>query len=156
MRDFNHTLSVLVTGYLNNTLEHYSCCACAVGNMVANACGYTFAGMHRGFDQELLWDQTISLRINPSWRRVFITYEDGTARKSPSNYFGDAKAEIDATGYNWEELSRIENAFEMAPKGSSKDEHMFNGLMAVVDVLADIHGIDLERKEEAKSLFVKS
>lgn len=28
--------------------------------------------------------------------------------------------------------------------------------MAVVDVLADIHGIDLSQKEHAKALFVKT
>jgi hypothetical protein len=33
---------------------------------------------------------------------------------------------------------------------------MFNGLMAVVDVLADIHSVDLEKKEAAKALFVKA
>lgn len=34
-------------------------------------------------------------------------------------------------------------------------EQQFAGLMAVVDVLADIHGIDLASAEVAKSLFVK-
>ncbi len=39
--------------------------------------------------------------------------------------------------------------------GNLINDWMFNGLMAVVDVLADIHGINLEAKEEAKKLFIK-
>jgi hypothetical protein len=33
---------------------------------------------------------------------------------------------------------------------------MLNGLMKVVDVLADIHGVDLSVKESAKLQFVKA
>lgn len=63
---------------------------------------------------------------------------------------------IDQTGYSEVELAKIEFAFESADEGSTEDENMFNGLMAVVDVLAEIHGVDLTSKEQAKKLFVKA
>jgi hypothetical protein len=60
------------------------------------------------------------------------------------------------TGYSVHEIHQIEYAFENAPyQGDDTEEWMFNGLMAVVDVLAEIHGIDLTAKEEAKKLFVR-
>lgn len=39
MRDFNHSVNVLVKAYLNNTLAHSTCYACAVGNLVADGIG---------------------------------------------------------------------------------------------------------------------
>jgi hypothetical protein len=67
-----------------------------------------------------------------------------------------AHKHINATGYSVHEIHQIEYAFENAPyQGDDTEEWMFNGLMAVVDVLAEIHGIDLTAKEEAKKLFVK-
>ena len=58
---------------------------------------------------------------------------------------------IAESGYSVDELARIEFAFESVPLG---EDRMFKGLMAVVDVLSDIHGVDLSVKEESKMLFV--
>ena len=65
----------------------------------------------------------------------------------------DAREVIDSSGYTIDQLAKIENAFESAPQGNTEEEYMFNGLMAVVEVLAKIHGIDLETKEKAKLQF---
>jgi hypothetical protein len=43
MRDFNHTVNVLVKAYLNDTLRHNNCYACAVGNMIASANGFKYS-----------------------------------------------------------------------------------------------------------------
>lgn len=77
------------------------------------------------------------------------------------NYKGLAKKQIDATGYRWQDLARIEFAFETAYVGGFYDgpeaeQGMYAGLMAVVDVLAEIHGLNLEAATEAKALFVKA
>lgn len=77
---------------------------------------------------------------------VFITNFPSPQILSPRNYSGSAKKQIDATGYSWQELARVEYAFESAKKGESADDWMFNGLMAVLDVLADIHGVNLSAK----------
>lgn len=158
MRDFHETIDILVKAYLNNTLEHHKCSACAVTNIIG----------HTG------------------WTRFFVTIQtdegdniiqhraDGETILIPSLFFGAYAVPvhevpdhvikereagllaIESSGYSIDELARIEFAFETSDRGNSKDEHMFNGLVAIVDVLAEIHGIDLEQKEEAKALFVKS
>jgi hypothetical protein len=69
-------------------------------------------------------------------------------------YIDEAKFEIDSTGYSVKDLAKIEFAFETAQKGNTEDDWMFNGLMAVIDVLAEIHNIDLITVKEAKELFV--
>jgi hypothetical protein len=163
MRDFNHTVNVLVQAYLKNELEHSKCSACAVGNIVAEAIG-TKPGRHpdvpRCFMNSYFDDGRQTL-----WQAVFMT-SDGKQSIDLDLYDFGAKDRIDATGYSVIELASIEKAFELAPRpeiASPKhspeytlnEEWMFNGLMAVVDVLAEIHGVDLTQKEQAKLLFVK-
>lgn len=141
---FSKTVDILVKAYLNDTLQHADCSKCAVGNIV-NACFPVVSGLQPSFNKY------------SGWASVFVTDrgDNGKRYLNPQNYTGLAKIEIDSTGYSWEQLSDVEHAFEMADKGNSYDEYMFNGLMAVVDVLADIHQIDLKAKEEAKLLFVR-
>ena len=155
---FENTVNILVKAYLNDTLEHLKCSACAVGNLVAAADNTTprrypdnkLDGMGLKFD---CWNWANNRQV--AWYDVFMT-TGGTQRITPELYSDEAKRQIDVTGYAWEELARIEYAFETAPKGKDNDEWMFNGLMAVVDVLADIHQVDLSVKESAKLLFVKA
>jgi hypothetical protein len=137
MRDFNHTVNVLVQAYFNETLRHCDCSACAVGNIiVANGHALPY--------------NTITAT---QWLKYILSNVRGI-RDTPDDET-EAIAQISVTGYSPSELSRIEAAFENCPVAITADQHMFNGLMAVVDVLADIHGINLEAKEEAKKLFVK-
>jgi hypothetical protein len=59
---------------------------------------------------------------------------------------------------HWTELAEIEKAFEKVyytSPNETSEELMFNGLMAVVDVLASIHNINLTEVSQAKALFVK-
>lgn len=149
---FENSINVLVKAYLNNTLMHATCSACAVGNLIADALGYTFKNRYTDWFGGLQWDQC-ARGIDPMWGTVFIT-SDGYQDIYFMAYKGEAKYQIDATGYTWEQLARIEKAFESA-KGETKDERMFNGLMVVVDILADIHCVSLEVKESAKLQFCK-
>ena len=142
MRDFNHTVSRLVTWSLKDELKHGDCAKCVVGNL----CG----------------GQSI-------WKYLFMTDEYGVQRAQRIQFFtafnlgfnsseellSNAVALCESTGYSVEELARIEKTFELSG-GVTVEERMFNGLIAVVDVLADIHKVDLSVKEEAKKLFVKA
>lgn len=143
MRNFDHTVNVLVKAYLNDELEHGNCEACAVGNIVHAA------GFPRYDNCKMPYDSC------GMWKSVFYT-DDGKQEfwEPSSRLYSHGIDKINATGYTVDELARVEFAFETA-LGSNPDEWMFNGLMDVVDVLAEIHGIDLEVKESAKLLFVK-
>ncbi len=155
MRDFNHTVNVLVKAYLNDTLAHGYCTACAVGNMVADAMGYEFG--YNDYTDSLTWlndGKTLPNPISAGWGKVFFT-NCGSQHFLLREYEGEAKRQIDSTGYSPEELAKIERAFEYDTDDDTRDERMFNGLMAVVDVLAEIHNISLEEKQQAKGLFVK-
>jgi len=150
MRDFSHTVNVLVKAFMDGTLQISNCAACAVGNMIADSCGYKFK--HQG--KRLQW-----LNGDVLWHEVFASAYGVPRPVKMYNYVGDTKIQIDSTGYALSELQRIEQAFEESTAHIKKDDNdidaQFIGLMAVVDVLADIHGIDLKAKEEAKLLFVK-
>jgi hypothetical protein len=139
---FDDTINILVAAYLNNSLMHRNCHACAVGNMIA-------AHLNITYDQNLKW---IGRQV--AWKEVFVTFRyHPTQIKRPWAYTGEAKAQIDATGYSWQELSRLEYAFEKAAKGNTQEEHLFNGLMAVVDVLCQIHEVTQTAHTAARHLF---
>lgn len=140
---FNDTVQILVNAYLNNTLEPGNCHACAVGNIIA-------AKLNVKYDQHLKWiDRPVA------WSGVFVTLSSKIAQvKRPWACTGEAQAQINTTGYSWQELARLEYAFERAPGGKTKEERMFNGLMAVVEVLSQIHEMDEQTKTAAKRLLL--
>lgn len=151
MRDFNHSVNVLVRAFMNNTLEHTNCYACAVGNLVADANKLDYS--KTGFNGGLVAHRRNEKRVFPMFWLNPIGAPGCIEEEFVTN---DVLLECETTGYSVYELALIEKAFEGAEEGKSDDEWMFNGLMAVVDVLADIHGIDLTVREETKKLFVKS
>jgi hypothetical protein len=142
---YKKTVDILVDAYFKNTLEHSICTACAVGNIIAANKGYELENTGEvdldgrtmtTFDWITPFGRVESMA--PQWKYVFMT--DGIAQRiDPLGYNGEAKAEIDSTGYSWANLAKIEYAFETAPKGKTKEDWMFNGLMAVIDVLDKIH-----------------
>lgn len=140
---FENSVNVLVKAYFSGFLEAMSCEACAVGNLVADAKGYTYKNMYNFF--------------GPEWAEAPAVWSDVIGiEMCMVEYKGLAKDQIDSTGYTPKQLQKIEIAFMLKAKTVSNPEHdNFDGLMAVVDVLADIHGIDLKQKQEAKALFVK-
>lgn len=129
---FEQTVNVLVQAYLKETLKHGDDCCCAVGNLICE--GMKLSPLSN-------W--------GPKWYNYFVLNWRNEGLKKL------AYGEINSTGYTANEIVRIEHAFEHADGGNNSDEYMFNGLMAVVDVLAEIHNVDLSVREEAKLLFVK-
>lgn len=148
MIDFNHTINVLIKAYFNGTLRHGKCAYCAVGTIVhASGAPPSPNGVIHKYDCSC-WKWLFY--TDPDTRTQIFDYTKNRIHKQI------ALDTIKPTGYQVDELARIEFAFETAPEGDNADEYMFNGLMAVVDVLAEIHGIDLTAREETKKLFVKS
>lgn len=125
MRNFKHTMDVLIKAYLNNTLQHVSCHACAVGNIVGgSAWSSWFCTSAQGKQY------TGGIIVTDQSRRIKGFYQ------------------IQESGYTKAELMKIEYAFETADKGKNGDDYMFNGLVAVLQVLAEIHSVDIGEKQD--------
>lgn len=138
---YHKTVDILYQAYFNDTLMHTNCCACAVGNIVSANCGYGIP-VKSSEEQKATWVGA-PYPSNDGWARVFVTNVFGGAiqRALPAQYTGLAKFQIDATGYTWRQLAKIEYAFEMADQGSNDEDWMFNGLVAVLEVLKEIHQV---------------
>lgn len=144
---FENSTNVLIKAYLEGTLIHANCHACAVGNLIASANGIKFRRQDDYCDTSrfrFLWDMAEYSDAN--WINVFCT-NGKRQRITLENYQGQAKVEIDSTGYSVQELARIEYAFETADFGA--DDWEYAGLVAVFNVLADIHQVDLTTRQTA-------
>lgn len=156
---FDHTVGVLVKAYLNGTLLHGSCYACAVGNIVAHGLGVKIKN-HKW--ENMPYPSLIDGQVQ-GWGAVFVSDFDQLLSKKTQLIREENLShprvieQISATGYSWQDLAKIEYAFEVDFDERCEDgDRMFAGLMAVVDVLADIHGVDLSIKDQAKKLFLKT
>lgn len=142
------TIDILVKAYFEETLFHGMCYACAVGNIVAGNCGLRV--------EKFEWLTKEGISVTQHWSDVFHAESTTKQTRMPENYRGIAKLQIDSTGYTWEELALIEMAFESKYDPHVIQEHnMFMGLMAVIEVLGQIHECDKETIEESKLMFVK-
>lgn len=134
---FENTVDILVKAYLNDTLKHGSFCQCAVGNLIQHYLKKPLLDPYK----DNIDDWSMSIYNGAVW------YSAVSCKSSA--FYKAARKQLAPTGYSFQEILKIERAFE---KGYGD---IFNALMLVVDVLADIHGIDLTQKENAKALFVK-
>lgn len=143
---FDHTVSILVKAYLNDTLIPGDCMSCAVGNLI----------VHSGYP--LCFDKNSE---NGSDETSWLKYIDYFLRKRcwgpPSRKEEEVGLlQINSTGYTPKEIEKIEYAFEyVVDFDDYADDDILCRLLSVVDVLAEIHGIDLQTKESAKLQFVK-
>lgn len=148
---FDKTVSILAEAYRNDTLVHGNCAACAVGNLVASARGHVIKLNDYGYPY---WKDA-----TPTWTRVFSVVGFHEISNKPiqvirsGNYRGNAKSQIDATGYGWEELAKIECAFESGCVARPKVDQTLNGLLAVYDVLCEIHEVDAHDVLAGKEVF---
>lgn len=151
---FDKTIGILVKAYQNDTLEHETCYACAVGNLVAAGlgCGFIDASFEKT-PGTLKWDNGMPYPATRGWGTVFTTVQK-SQKFIPSEYRNLAKKQIMATGYSLGDVMKIEYDFETASPGNTPDERMFNGLMAVCDALMQIHEANETEISEAKALFV--
>lgn len=153
---FDRAIKALVKGYMNNTLVKGNCSACAVGNIVAECMNIPVVVGYVDTTDPIPGMQWADVVMTTPFEQIL----------HPEKYEGLAKEEIDATGYSWEEIAKIEYAFETSTKIhwqnykhytlAQIDQDQLNGLNAVVDVLCKIEGIiDEQQINEYKELFVK-
>jgi hypothetical protein len=155
---FDHSVSVLIKAYLNGNLQKGNCSACAVGNLIADALHleleYVLIPNNRQALRALVNDTYVIQWVgtNASWLGVLLGV-DRTERGI------SAKDQLASTGYSREQLRLIEWTFEN-PGGLIRGqlphaELVYRGLLAVVDVLAEIHGIDLTTSKRASTPFTQ-
>jgi hypothetical protein len=137
---YHKSLNVLVKAFINDTLEHGNCTACAVGNLVADALRIDLKKEYTRF--EGLGDPSRDLGL----------WYDALQQPKPTQKM---LQQIKYTGYDIEELRKIEKAFESSDLGETEEDEMYNGLMAVVETLGEIHEVSKEQVQESKLLFVK-
>lgn len=137
---FHKTVGILVNAYLNNTLRHGSCMACACGNIIA--------GNNNWLINSPEWDEDKAV-----WFSVFSIKSkfDGIETKQI------AKNQVKSTGYSIKDFIAIERAFEGAriDKFVQSERNMYAGLMAVCDTLMIIHKATKTETQQAKQLFTK-
>jgi hypothetical protein len=142
---YKKTVDILYQAYFNDTLQHGNCYACAVGNIVAANCGDSFKtslnamqfqNLYWSHEPESIYDCSIQADDQAMW---YDAIGGGVVIRSSFN--ATAIKQIAATGYTPKELSKVEVAFERAARGNNNEEHMFNGLVAVLDQLSIIHEI---------------
>lgn len=150
---FENSVSVLVRAYLNDTLQGGNCYACAVGNLVADANGYKYVPCSSALSDALALDVNHGRYESSNgdldggnWHSVISWKLNHMTIQEKGN------KEIESIGYTVEEVTRIEAAFEDTQVWV---DETFNALLAVVDVLAEIHGVDLTAKENAIGQFQK-
>jgi hypothetical protein len=146
---YKKTCDILYDAYFNDTLEHGNCYACAVGNIIAANMGYSFLTQSNENDADetiwtgrgtKYWDRDNNFNNNP-----VALIADGSIRRGISPI---EEKQIKSTGYNRHELTEIENAFERNIDLLHKDKAMFNGLVAVIEALNEIHEVQEDNQTE--------
>lgn len=128
---YHKTVGILYDAYFADTLEKGNCFACAVGNIVAANMGKKFCV-----------DPEAGNVFQKYYWKGYAPYSDifNGANVEWFPLTGVPNKETLSTGYSIDELMRIENAFEKSP-GVGVQDRMFNGLVAVLEVLAQIHQV---------------
>jgi hypothetical protein len=143
---FEKSVAILIKAYLNDTLRNGSCHSCAVGNLVAD--GLDISVIRLSITGALEWSAGI-----PQWGHV--VWQLGIS-PSRSNLV-KASVQVAATGYSVKNLADIEHAFEKAyqnpPAGAIREDLIYTGLLAVVQVLAEIHQVEPTSELAANAEF---
>ena len=146
---FDRALKALVQAFFNDTLINTDCHACAVGNIVAAGKGLKLLKIDNP-EYSCYYAETESGYDNGAWFDLSHFKNRDKSKLAIEN--------IAVTGYSYEELLLIESAFmgncelDTSIKMYSKEavtNCMYNGLMAVVDVLCEIEGLESTEYKKA-------
>jgi len=133
----------LTEAFIEGTLRHGNCLACACGNIIASACGIRLTDdmiTYKGHT-ERKWEEE-----GHGWwlRRSF--YRNG--QSTPFNFYyplEEFKDVVNEAGFTAEEFSRMENAFEgtrkvllLKEEDLNTTELQYRSLCAVFDVLQEM------------------
>ena len=156
--NFENSVNVLVKAYLNDTLRRGRCSACAVGNLLDGNQSWAHIFVTQNPESKQLRALEGTMLAGAFTLRHVSLLDCGPEDRI---LYRKGLEAIERSGYTIDELARVEYAFESAHKNvspygdesMSRDDGMFNGLLAVVDVLAEIHGVDLTTKQAAVGQF---
>lgn len=155
---YHRTVGILVDAYFNDTLRHGNCYACAVGNIIAANSKLSFKDDRMNMFGErcrLHWDGFPPYGSPDNVDLWYEAIQGGKVRRDKLT--GPKWDQIRVTGYSPQELAAIEYAFECANRGDSGEDWMFNGLMAVIEVLDQIHeNTDTIVQQQSKARFLKN
>jgi hypothetical protein len=155
---FEKAYNALYNAFMNDTLAKGTCAACAVGNIVADAIG----GKILFNSSRDSWECDLE---NGWWGDMFVTTHSFKQRivtiKRNPEVKSLRKRIYTLTGYKWNELAKVEKAFEKNTEieycyydcYSEKEikEDQFKGVMAVMDVLIELD--DIKEGEKYKDAF---
>lgn len=144
-------IDILSNAYANNLLQHGNSCGCDIGNLIA-ACN----GIELSINDNGRVGPKYADKIDYSLPVLFLWYE----RKIGGILSDEEEAIVDKqvsnTGYTWDELMRLEKAFESAINFIDEDKKMWNGLMRVIKEMDIIHeNTDTEITTTSKQRFTK-
>lgn len=157
LKFYDHLVDVLRDAYMKDELRAGQACGCAVGNIVKAAFiskGYP-ESMASSAASSWMTFFTCSTSIGEE-RLMSVIRTDGVHTQFRRSKVSDPNAILEHTGLPEEVLMDIEWAFETNQVGNSTDEMMFNGLMAVIEVLDKYFEIEPVKKEETKKVFMKT
>jgi hypothetical protein len=153
---FEKVYNALYNAFMNDTLAKGTCTACAVGNIVADAMGEKIT-----IDEDGWYNCEID---NAWWNDMFYSNDFGqliTTIEMDPQVKNLRKRIYALTGYKWNELAKVEKAFEknteieycnydIHTKEEIKEDQ-FKGVMAVMDVLIKLD--DIKEGEKYKDAF---
>jgi hypothetical protein len=136
-------IDIFLDSLNSNTLIGGSCTTCAVGNLVAAACGiklYKEYGYVTADNSEFM---TPYGPVNfTAWNHLFFTGKFGQTRNHLSSYSLEhqlqMQALVDTTGFTIDELAEIEYTFETV----ARHQGVIHALEAVVKVMMKFDEVD--------------
>jgi len=132
---YHKTVDILYQAYFNDKLEHGHPCACAIGNLVAANTGIAPVTVN---DVSLF--NTGTAFDGSQWYWLLKPENVGIKKIIINNEVGEQQ--IKSTGYSMKEILEIERAFEGADGGDTDEDFKFNGLVAVLETLKEIHQVE--------------
>lgn len=158
---FNRTVDILVKAYQNDVLHYAYPCGCAVGSICAAAKGYKTKWVTEENDRlTIRWIDSEGQEHLANWTDIFINGEPSVFTSNLEK----AMNEINSTGYTWQELMAIEKSFGIGwginySTGMCEDileeDKQLKGLLAVYDVLCEIHEVNKEEVTKGELVFVR-
>lgn len=143
---YEKTVNVLLDAYNNDELYQGNCNMCAVGNICKES------------------SEKLGIPLGKSWSRLFMTVTSGrnifgildiNNRRKDHNKIYDKSSGwssretaiklVESTGYSVYELYKIEFVFEKAKGKTNSKEKSYNGLVAVLNKLKEIHEVNIEQ-----------
>jgi len=144
---FNDSINKLNTAWGNGELLRGDCRACAVTNIIGTykwrSHFFTTRDENRENPNQLLAVSGKCIANHPFFGLEISNLSDVY---DPKEHY-EGQELMDKSPYTKEELARIEYAFEASDTSESTKQSQYLGLVAVFDVLADIHGVDISVKE---------